>query len=101
VYASAPGGSADPSSEIVRLASNIWTVRFGQTEAVTEWTGATDGAIFLAAGIPTARIGPAITRDDDDPRIEIVSLDELVAAARAYAEIAIRYFASPRGRATS
>ena len=99
VYASAPGGATDPSGDIVRLASSAWTRYFGQTAPVREWTGATDGAIFLAAGIPTARIGPAVTRDDDDPRIEIVSLDELIGAARAYAEIAVRYFASPSRRA--
>jgi hypothetical protein len=63
---------------------------------VREWTGATDGALFLAAGIATARIGPVVTRDDVDPRIEIVSLDELIGAARAYAEVAIRSFATPR-----
>ena len=58
-----------------------------------DWSGATDGGIFLARGITTARMGPQVTRDRVDPRIEIVSLDELVATARAYAETAVRYLA--------
>ncbi len=104
VYASAPGGVGDVSSDIVRLASSAWGRHVAAAGAVREWTGATDGGIFLAAGIPTARIGPAVTRDDADPRIEIVSLDELVGAARAYAEVAIRYFVAPlrdTGRVTA
>jgi hypothetical protein len=48
----------------------------------------------MAAGIPTARLGPTVARDGADPRVEIVELDELVAATRAYAEIAVRYFAA-------
>jgi hypothetical protein len=57
-----------------------------------DWSGATDGAIFLARGIPTARVGVQVARDASDPRIEIVSLDELTRAARAYAEVAVGFF---------
>ena len=93
VYASAPGGTADPAAQIVRITNEAWTRNVGRSAAVREWSGATDGAIFLARGIPTARAGVSVTRDEDDPRIEIVSLDELVSAARAYADVAVRYFA--------
>ena len=93
VYASAPGGVVDAGSRIARLATAAWARHVGQTAPVRGWTGATDGAIFLARGIPTARVGVSVSRDEADPRIEIVSLDELVRAARAYAEVALRYFA--------
>ena len=93
VYASAPGGTVDPASDIVRLASEAWSRNVGPPAPVRDWSGATDGAIFLARGIPTARVGVRVTRDDDDPRIEIVSLDELVSATRAYAEVALRWCA--------
>ncbi len=93
VYASAPGGTADPAAQIVRITNEAWARNVGASAAVRDWSGATDGAIFLARGIPTARAGVSVTRDEDDPRIEIVSLDELVSAARAYADVAVRYFA--------
>ena len=94
VYASAPGGTADPGERVVRLAAEAWARHVGETAPVHDWSGATDGAIFLSRGIPTARIGVTLSRDADDPRIEIVSLDELTSAARAYADVAVRYFAS-------
>ena len=94
VYAFAPGGATDPAERVVRLAAEAWARHVRETAAVHEWSGATDGAIFLARGIPTARIGVNLTRDAVDPRIEIVSLDELTSAARAYADVAVRYFAS-------
>ena len=93
VYASAPGGATDAEERIVRLAAEAWARHVGETAPVREWSGATDGAILLARGIPTARVGVRVTRDADDPRIEIVSLDELTSAARAYADVAVRYFA--------
>jgi len=93
LYASAPGGGTDPAGRIVRLAAEAWARHVGETAPVREWSGATDGAIFLARGIPTARVGVKVTRDADDPRIEIVALDELTTAARAYADVAVRYFA--------
>ena len=94
MYASAPGGSTDPAQRVVRLAAEAWARHVGETAPVQDWSGATDGAIFLARGIPTARVGVTVTRDADDPRIEIVSLDQLTSAARAYADVAVRYFAS-------
>jgi len=95
VYASASGGKTDPAGRIVRLAAEAWARNVRETAAVRDWSGATDGAIFLARGIPTARVGVTVTRDADDPRIEIVSLDELTSAARAYGDVAVRYFAGP------
>ena len=96
LYASAPGGVTEPNGAVVRLAKAAWARQFGETPPVRDWSGATDGAIFLALGIPTARVGVRVARDAEDPRIEIVSLDELVSAARAYADVAVRYFAELR-----
>jgi acetylornithine deacetylase len=93
VYASAPGGATDAEERIVRLAAEAWARHVGETAPVREWSGATDGAILLARGIPTARVGVRSRATADDPRIEIVSLDELTSAARAYADVAVRYFA--------
>jgi acetylornithine deacetylase/succinyl-diaminopimelate desuccinylase-like protein len=94
-YASAPGGRTDPSHEIVRLAREAWRVHIGTgADQVHGWTGATDGGLLMAAGIPTARMGAYVKRDPDDPRIEIVSMDELLASARAWVEVAIRYCAA-------
>ena len=91
-YASAPGGSTDPSSEIARLAREAWRTHLGTDPAgVTGWTGVTDGAVLMAAGIPTARLGAYVKRDMSDPRVEIVSMDELLRAARAWLEVAVRY----------
>lgn len=98
LYASAPGGTTDPSSEIIRLARDAWAVHAGSTPEVTGWTGATDGGLFHAADIPTVRMGPGLARDATDPRIETLSMDELVNAARAAAEVAVRYFAAPGRR---
>ena len=92
VYAYGPGGTGDEGSAIVRLATTAWREVFGELAPVTQWSGATDGALLLARGIPTARMGPQVTRDPDDPRVESVSLDDLVKAARAYADVAVRFF---------
>jgi acetylornithine deacetylase/succinyl-diaminopimelate desuccinylase-like protein len=100
VYASAPGGTTDPASEIVRLANDAWLTHVGSDPTgVTRWTGATDGAVFRAEGIPTARIGAAVKRDGKDPRIEIVAMDDLIALARAHVDIVVRYFATAGRRA--
>jgi acetylornithine deacetylase/succinyl-diaminopimelate desuccinylase-like protein len=96
VYASAPGGTTDPASEIVRLANEAWLAHVGSDPTtVTRWTGATDGAVFRAEGIPTARIGAAVKRDGKDPRIEIVAMDDLMTLARAHVDVVVRYFATP------
>jgi len=50
--------------------------------------------VLLGAGIPTVRFGAYVRRDADDPRIEIVAMDELVACARAWAETVVRYCAA-------
>jgi acetylornithine deacetylase/succinyl-diaminopimelate desuccinylase-like protein len=91
VYAAAPGGRCDPTSEVVRLTTAAAARHLGDVPPIARWSGATDGAIFLAAGIPTARCGPQVSRDDRDPRVEVVSLDQTLAAARAYVDVAIRF----------
>jgi hypothetical protein len=37
-------------------------------------------------------MGVNVARDAADPRVEIVSFRELMAAARAYADVAVRFF---------
>ena len=93
VYAAAPGGATAAGADIVRIAERAWSKHTSRSQDVRDWTGATDGAIFLERGIPTARMGVSVTRDERDPRIESVSLDELASAARAYAETIVRYAA--------
>jgi len=95
LYAFAPGGRGDPDSEIVRLARAAYAAHAGEVAAIRDWTGATDGGLFLAAGIPTARLGVRVSRDDADPRIEIVSVEDLVACARAYVDVTLRYLTGP------
>lgn len=94
-YASAPGGTTEPSSEIVQLAREAWrTHRQSDPDTVRGWTGATDGGVLMAAGIPTARLGAYVKRDTSDPRVEIVEMDELLASTRAWSEVVTRYCAS-------
>lgn len=94
-YASAPGGTTEPSSPIVGLAREAWRAhRPGDPDLVRGWTGATDGGALMAAGIPTVRMGAYVRRDATDPRIEIVAMDELLASARAWTEVVVRYCAS-------
>jgi acetylornithine deacetylase/succinyl-diaminopimelate desuccinylase-like protein len=94
-YAWAPGGTTDPSSEIVRLAQSAWrTYRGSDPSQLAGWTGGTDGGVLMSAGIPTARLGASVMRDPADPRIEIVAMDELLASARAWVDVAVRYCAA-------
>ncbi|MBM4433847.1 MAG: hypothetical protein FJ028_01830 [Chloroflexi bacterium] len=77
------------------MARGAWRAHRGSDpDQVMGWTGATDGAVLLGAGIPTVRFGAYVRRDADDPRIEIVAMDELVACARAWAETVVRYCAA-------
>jgi hypothetical protein len=91
-YAWAPGGATDPRGPFASLAAAAWSRHTGASAPARAWTGATDGAILLARGIPTVRMGVSVARDEADPRVEIVSFRELVAAARAYADVAVRFF---------
>jgi acetylornithine deacetylase/succinyl-diaminopimelate desuccinylase-like protein len=91
-------GHTPPEAPVVRAAS----AATGLDAAVERWRGSTDGAVFRAAGIDTVRWGPTITADADDPRLDRVELADLVAAARSYGEIVVRYAigassASPAG----
>lgn len=94
-YASAPGGTTEPSSPIVEVAREAWRIhRSSDPDEVRGWTGATDGGVLMATGIPTVRMGAYVRRDATDPRIEIVAMDELLASARAWTEVVVRYCAS-------
>jgi len=56
--AALPGTATDPENWIVRSLVRAWEAREGRVhEPVGRGSGATDGAILRAHGIPTARIG--------------------------------------------
>jgi len=91
VYASVVGGSSPPDATIVTLANEVWDEAHGTgSHVVSGWTGSTDGAIFRNAGIDTVRIGLS-TRPGDDPRTDVVALDDVVVSAEMYAEMAVRF----------
>lgn len=83
-----------PDHRLVGLVDEAWRRRFGEPPTATNWRGSTDGVTFRAAGIPTVRVGPVISRDPDDPRLDRVPLDDLAAFAELYAEVAARWFST-------
>jgi acetylornithine deacetylase/succinyl-diaminopimelate desuccinylase-like protein len=82
-----PAGRTPADAPVVRAAR----AATGLATDIVGWRGSTDGAVFRAAGIDAVRWGPTITADPDDPRIDRVELADLVAAARTYGEIVVRY----------
>ncbi|MEO5724371.1 MAG: hypothetical protein ABIQ39_15430, partial [Ilumatobacteraceae bacterium] len=78
-------GRTPPDSPIVALANTVWTARFGQPPTVVGWRGSTDGVVFRNAGIPTVRVGPQVTNDAADLRLDRVGVDELLTFAGIYA----------------
>ena len=79
-----PGTPAD--APIIRVASGAYTSEFPAVPPQTGWTGSTDGVVFRAAGIPTARLGPRpLPGVSTDPRVETFSLAELDKWAHVYA----------------
>lgn len=67
----------------------------GVASTIGGWTAACDGG-FIARdfGIPTIVMGPGGLNDQAHQVNESVSIDELIAAARAYALICLRHFGS-------
>lgn len=83
-----PAAATPAGAPIVVAAREAWTDEFGAApEPVTGWTGSTDGVVFRAHGIDTVRLGPAATRSADDPRRDILQLDQLAAFSRVYAAL--------------
>jgi acetylornithine deacetylase/succinyl-diaminopimelate desuccinylase-like protein len=87
-----PAGRTPADAPVVRAA----LAATGLDTAIAGWRGSTDGAVFRAAGIDTVRWGPTIAADTLDPRIDRVGVADLVAAARTYGEIVVRYASAAR-----
>lgn len=87
-----PAGRTSPTASIVRAAHDAWTLaRGGLAPTPTGWTGSTDGVMFRVAGVDTVRLGPHAASDPSDPRLDLLSLTELLDFARMYADIAVRW----------
>lgn len=82
----AAAGRTPPSARIVRATTDAWTAEHGTPPPeLRDWTGSTDGVVFRAAGVDTARTGPPAGSDPDSPRADRLSLAELDRFARVYA----------------
>jgi hypothetical protein len=90
-YAFMPAGATAASALIVGIAQEVWATRRAGGPSVASWKGSTDGALLRSVGIDTVRIGPPLRRDPDDPRIELVDLDEMLELTEIYTEIAVRF----------
>jgi acetylornithine deacetylase/succinyl-diaminopimelate desuccinylase-like protein len=90
-----PAGSTSADAMVVRRAHDAWTRHLGSPpERVRDWTGSTDGVVLRARGIDTVRAGPRASADVDDPRLDRMSLKELAAFARLYADLAVEHATS-------
>jgi hypothetical protein len=77
----------DPGAAIVRAACSAWGREFGPAPDLTGWTGSTDGVVFRGQGIDTVRLGPHPSSLAEDPRRDVLRLDELEAFVRVYREL--------------
>ncbi|GAA0256725.1 hypothetical protein GCM10009539_47530 [Cryptosporangium japonicum] len=78
-------GPATPGdAPIVRTATDAYESEFPAAAPITGWTGSTDGVVFRAAGVPTARLGPRPLGGGADPRVDTFSVPELARWARVY-----------------
>lgn len=83
-------GVTDRGAPVVRAAVRAWADRLGAPPAdVQGWTGSTDGVVFRAAGIDTARVGPTSGRDPADPRRDELDVAELEVFAELYADVVV------------
>ncbi|CAB4905404.1 MAG: hypothetical protein F2825_02620 [Actinobacteria bacterium] len=83
-------GVTDRSAPVVQAAVRAWTARVGTPPVpVQGWTGSTDGVVFRAAGIDTARLGPAARRDPADARRDVLDVAALEAFAEVYADVVV------------
>jgi acetylornithine deacetylase/succinyl-diaminopimelate desuccinylase-like protein len=85
-----PAGVTAADAPVVRAAEAAWARHRPEPPvAVRDWTGSTDGVVFRAAGIDTARCGPAASPDPADPRRDRLSLADLRSFAELYADVAV------------
>lgn len=85
-----PAGRTAADDPLVVAACAAWERHIGVVPEVRGWRGSTDSCTFRAAGIPTVRMGPPVRRDPDDPRLDQVDIDVLLAHASATAETLVR-----------
>lgn len=79
--------STDPGAGIVVAARAAWMREFGPLPGITGWTGSTDGVVFRGQGIDTVRLGPQPSIAADDPRRDVLRLDQLEAFVRVYRKL--------------
>lgn len=79
--------ATDSAAPIVRAACAAWSREFGPLDEITGWTGSTDGVVFRGRGIDTVRLGPQPSSAADDPRRDVLRLDELEAFVRVYRDV--------------
>lgn len=90
-----PAGVTAADAPVVRAAEAAWARHRPEPPVeVRDWTGSTDGVVFRAAGIDTARTGPAASPDPADPRRDVLSLATLRSFAGLYADVAVTLAAS-------
>jgi hypothetical protein len=88
----APGTPAD--APVVRAATEAWAAELGtEPEPITGWTGSTDGVVFRAAGVATARLGPR-PFPGPDPRVDSFDLTQLSRYAAVYERLICALFTS-------
>ncbi|MTV24677.1 M20/M25/M40 family metallo-hydrolase [Nitriliruptoraceae bacterium ZYF776] len=79
-------GRSDPTGPWARRVERAWSTGFGrEVPRLVGWPGSTDGAHLRHLGVPTVRLGPAVTADARDPRRERVELDELLRTSHVVA----------------
>ncbi|MFG1920901.1 hypothetical protein [Cryptosporangium sp. NPDC048952] len=81
------GPGTPEGAPIIRVATDAYTSEFPAAPPIGGWTGSTDGVMFRAAGIPTARLGPKPIGGGPDPRVDTFSLAELEKWARVYERV--------------
>lgn len=79
--------STDAADPIVTAAGEAWTREFGASATITGWTGSTDGVVLRGRGIRTVRLGPQPATMPDDPRRDVLRLDQLEGFVRVYGEL--------------
>jgi acetylornithine deacetylase/succinyl-diaminopimelate desuccinylase family protein len=83
-----PPSVVDPGAPIVAATLEAHRRASGTESAAVGWTAVHDGAFLNAAGIPAIAYGPGDVRAAHAPD-EHVAVDELLAAARTYATLAL------------
>ncbi|SHM91159.1 hypothetical protein [Cryptosporangium aurantiacum] len=102
------GPGTPPDAPVIQAATAAYDAEFGPgagagsdaeagsgaripaVEPIRGWTGSTDGVVFRAAGVPTARLGPRPLPNTGDPRIDTFSVPELARWCHVYERLLSR-----------